>query len=132
MSFRPLTIPVGIVVMDILQYIMHRLAHTIPALYRHHKVHHEMKELSSVGGLYNDYAEAIVSSGVMGIVFNCLLGFSMLEFSILSSLSFIATVRLHSPQFGKTNHWRHHNGFKNYNFQQPFGTWLDKLMGTYK
>ena len=131
-SVRWWTLPVGIVAMDTIQYICHRTFHSVPVLYRFHKVHHEIKALYSIGALYNSIWEVIITGAAMGALFYNVLGYRPFEFALLSSLSFVQTVREHTPSFGKTCHWVHHNTNINANFQQPFFSYWDKLFGTYQ
>ena len=129
--FRWWTLPVGMFFMDTIQYFMHRAFHTFPFLYKYHKVHHELKSLHAFGSLYNSIVEVIITGAGMGLLFYNILGYSLIEFSILSSISFIATIVDHIPIYGKTIHWVHHNKNINSNFQQPFFNYWDKLLGTY-
>jgi sphinganine C4-monooxygenase len=131
-SFRWWTVPIGVVAMDTIQYICHRTFHTFPSLYRFHKVHHESKALHSVGALYNSFFEVVCTGAAMGILFYNILGFQPFEFAVLSSLSFIQTIREHTPALGKTRHWVHHNPNIHANFQQPFFSYWDRLLGTYQ
>ena len=59
--------------------------------------------------------------------------FSFNEYIIVISLANIATVLDHS-YFNYKNyfHYLHHSKYQNYNFQQPFFTYWDRLFRTYK
>jgi len=125
-------IMLGIIVIDTLEYWIHRVYHAIPALYSLHKTHHAMIIPWSFGALYNSWGEAVLTGGIITNVF-VLLGFSVEEYCYVLCLANVATVMDHVQFFDslKNRHHRlHHELHPNRNFQQPFFTFWDDLFHT--
>lgn len=118
----------GIIWIDTAQYFMHRLYHSIPYLYRNfHKTHHEFIYPETYAALYNSRVEAATTSSIILIGF-LLFQFSFLEYIIVTSMAFLATVRDH--RCNGEHHYIHHAINKNTNFQQPFFTYWDYVFDT--
>jgi sphinganine C4-monooxygenase len=124
---------IGIFIVDTIEYFMHYGLHKIPFLYKNfHKEHHKIKNPYVFGALYNSLGESIIESILLFLGFY-LLNFSYQEYIITITLANIATVLDHSNINIKNNfHNLHHSKYQNYNFQQPFFTYYDKIFGTYK
>ncbi len=122
----------GIILVDTIEYFMHRALHKYIFLYKYHKVHHELNNPYSYGALYNSTIEGIIEVALLLTGF-MIFNFSFTEYIIVISLANIATVLDHSSLNHKNKfHYLHHAKFQNYNFQQPFFTYWDRLLGTYK
>jgi sphinganine C4-monooxygenase len=124
---------IGIFIVDTIEYFMHYSLHKIPFLYKNfHKEHHKIKNLYVFGALYNSLGESIIESTLLFLGFY-LFNFSYQEYIITITLANIATVLDHSNINIKNNfHNLHHSKYQNYNFQQPFFTYYDKIFSTYK
>ena len=66
-------------------------------------------------------------------VFIFLCKYSLLEFNIVNSIAYVATVLQHTDlnTFHSNYHRVHHEKNVNCNYQQPFFTYWDRLFGTY-
>lgn len=122
----------GVILVDTIEYFMHRSLHKFKFLYKYHKVHHELNNPYNFGALYNSTVEGILESFLLLSGF-ILCNFSFYEYIIVISLANIATVIDHTNLNIKNNfHYLHHSKYQNYNFQQPFFTYYDRIFGTYK
>lgn len=140
-TLRIFYILLGIWWIDTVEYFVHLTMHRIPYLYRlAHKEHHRLNVPYHYGALYNSSYEANITGSILTLGF-IFLGFSFPEFIVITSLANIATVIDHvdlreypSLKFlTKGNfHVLHHGKYQNFNFQQPFFTYYDRLFGTYK
>lgn len=123
----------GIIIIDTCEYITHYYCHTISYLYKnYHKVHHEMICPWSFGALYNSRTEASLT-GIPILLSFIGLGFSFETYIIANTLAFIKTIWDHTWKGTKTlneHHWVHHEINKNYNYQQPFFDFYDRLFDT--
>jgi sphinganine C4-monooxygenase len=113
--------------MDTVEYWGHRLLHLNFMYGRVHKDHHQLVVPYAFGALYNSYSEVLVIVPLIVVVF---LPFSWLDFIMIQSISYVATVKQHCADQNHP-HMLHHNGHLNKNFHQPFFYFWDKLMGTY-
>ena len=124
---------VGVWWIDTFEYFLHVALHKINFLYKNaHKTHHTLYNPYHYGALYNSTFESILESSILlsGIYF---LGFSYKEYIITITLGHFATVIDHTfLNYKNKFHYLHHSQNGNYNFQQPFFTYYDKLFGTYK
>lgn len=128
----------GIFLMDTIEYFSHRIQHQIPWLYRNfHYGHHWMRYSFSLGGFYNTLHEAAITGSMIGLFFMYVFRFTFVEFQIVSSLAVFWTVMDHTAAFDKVwwlgrkdFHRIHHSVNVDCNFQQPFMTFWDKLLGT--
>jgi sphinganine C4-monooxygenase len=131
-NFRYMYILYGIILIDTIEYVMHRALHEFNFLYKYHKVHHEINNPYNFGALYNSKNEGIIEASLLlsgFIVFK----FSFLEYIIVLSLANFATVLDHTNlNIKKKFHYLHHSKYQNYNYQQPFFTYWDRIFGTYK
>ena len=126
--FRWYSIPLGIFLIDTSQYWMHRLFH-IKLLYRYfHYVHHQLKVIYSYGAIYGNLFDAGTNSLVIELLF-LLFKYSKFEMMIIQSLAMFATVYIHATGYNKF-HEIHHSSSKHGNFQQPFFTFWDDILGT--
>jgi len=123
----------GIWWIDTVEYFIHRVMHSNSFLYKNcHKTHHELHDTYSFGSLYNGFFEHCLTSPTIffGIYY---FGFSFSEYIIISVLANIATIIDHTYiNYKNRFHYLHHSKYHNYNFQQPFFTYYDRILGTYK
>jgi sterol desaturase/sphingolipid hydroxylase (fatty acid hydroxylase superfamily) len=126
------TVPFGMFAIDTVQYFAHRAYHTYPFLYRYHKVHHQLKSLHVMGSLYNSWTEIVMTGSLSALTFYGFLQYTPFEFAMVTSISFVATIKDHCPGYGTTAHSIHHNVDVNCNFQQPFFNYWDIILGTYR
>ncbi len=131
-NIRFLYIIYGIILLDTVEYIMHYNLHKYKFLYKFHKVHHEVNISYNYCTLYNSLTESIIET-IMVVSSFYFFNFSFLEYIIVFTLGNICGVYQHSD-FGNLNkfHYLHHSKYQNYNFQQPFFTYWDRILGTYK
>jgi sterol desaturase/sphingolipid hydroxylase (fatty acid hydroxylase superfamily) len=149
-KFRVFYIVLGIWWIDTVEYFVHFTMHRIPWMYKTiHKEHHRLHIPYHYGALYNSSYEAGITGNILVIGF-ILFKFSFSEFITVTSLANIATILDHidlhdyiepeTHRFGflikivsKNNfHYLHHSKYFQYNFQQPFFTYYDRIFGTYK
>ncbi|KAF4350994.1 sphinganine C4-monooxygenase 1 [Cannabis sativa] len=135
----------AMVVLDTVQYFMHRCMHQNKFLYKHiHSQHHQLIVPYAFGALYNHPLE-----GLFVDTFSGALAFLVSGMSARASIFFytFATIKGVDDHCGiclpgnifhvifKNNtayHDIHHQFYGNkYNFSQPFFVMWDKLLGTY-
>jgi sterol desaturase/sphingolipid hydroxylase (fatty acid hydroxylase superfamily) len=121
-------------------YIIHRLAHTLPWLWRFHAIHHSSSELDWLASFRFHPVEMIVTKIFVGIPL-VLLGFTRATFGaylLIHSLQALfnhANVRFRFPILRRLittpefHHWHHSQDpdAQNKNFGQPL---IDQLFGT--
>jgi len=132
-ELRILYILLGIWWIDTIEYFTHRLFHTNKYLYKNfHKVHHYLHDTYHFAALYNNAFEATLTGSMLfGGIY--MLGISYKEYIIVTMLANVATVIDHTYiNYKNKFHYLHHSQYHNYNFQQPFFTYYDRLLGTYK
>jgi sphinganine C4-monooxygenase len=130
--FRYYYILCGIILVDTIEYFMHRALHKFKFLYKYHKVHHELNNPYNFGALYNSTVEGIIESVLLLSGF-LLCNFSFTEYIIVITLANISTVLDHTSLNIKNSfHYLHHSKYQNNNFQQPFFTYYDRMFNTYK
>ncbi len=115
----------GCVLMDVAQYVVHRIQH-LPSVYKYaHKSHHALVYPYSYSAMYNSLAEAALS---VPFILASLAPFSWMEGALVQTIAYVATVVQHCNP--NSLHHLHHNGHPDKNFQQPFSFWIDYLCGT--
>ncbi len=130
--FRYTYIIYGMIMIDTIEYFMHRALHKYKFLYKFHKTHHDLLYPYHIAGFYNSLVENIIEYTLLLSGFY-IFNFSFNEYIIILILVTIFSALDHSNlNFKKNVHYLHHNKYPNYNFQQPFFTYYDRLFGTYK
>jgi len=130
-SFSFLMIFMGCLLIDTLEYWYHYLFHYNKYLYnKYHVNHHTPFPVHPKISFANDDFEAVGTSLVI-VLTTIYLQFSFIEYIIISSLSFAATVCDHTYTSKNKFHYLHHCGDKKTNFQQPFFTFWDHINSTY-
>eukprot|EP00929_Paragymnodinium_shiwhaense_P003896 TRINITY_DN10460_c0_g1_i1.p1 TRINITY_DN10460_c0_g1~~TRINITY_DN10460_c0_g1_i1.p1 ORF type:complete len:274 (+),score=68.71 TRINITY_DN10460_c0_g1_i1:85-906(+) len=118
----------GMLVLDTVEYWVHRLLHANKWLYRlTHQTHH-MPPSCAVLSLYNAAAEVIPFSTCITTAFY-LSGVTWMDFIIVTSLANLKTAWDHAST-RKGHHHELHHSKPCYNFEQPFFDVWDRLMGT--
>jgi sphinganine C4-monooxygenase len=132
-TFRFLYIIFGIFLIDTIQYFIHRIQHIKFIYIRTHKKHHELIIPWSFGAVYNSIGESIIVGLIILLFFQKIFDFSLLEFNIVNTLAYIATILQHTSLniSHSKYHLIHHKLNYKYNFQQPFFSYWDRLFGTY-
>jgi sterol desaturase/sphingolipid hydroxylase (fatty acid hydroxylase superfamily) len=118
----------GMLITDTLEYFTHRIYHLQPLYKKFHKVHHS-QEISVDVSFLNSELEATMTSILLFLSY--FLVISYYEYIIVTTLSMISTAADHTYTSHTKFHYIHHHVNRNYNFQQPFFTFWDHLLGTY-
>ena len=130
----------ALLVAELSFYIIHRLAHTMPWLWRFHVIHHSSSELDWLASFRFHPVEMIVSKVFVGVPL-VLLGFTKEIFGVYIFVSAFQALFVHAnvrfrfpvlrwiigtPEF---HHWHHSQDpdAQNKNFGQPL---IDHLFGT--
>ncbi|MCX4247779.1 sterol desaturase family protein [Paraliomyxa miuraensis] len=134
-------VAVGLLVFELMGYAYHRLAHTVPWMWRLHEVHHSSERMDWLASFRQHPLEILLVTLVQNIPL-VLLGVSMGAHAMVLLLLRLNTVFVHadldlrpglwsqlvaSPRF----HHRHHQrdgAARNYSALFP---WIDRLLGTY-
>ncbi len=134
---------VAVAIANIFGYFAHRLAHTIPFLWRFHAVHHSSEQLDWLASARSHPLDQVFSRAVIFVplfvlgftreVFGAYLGLALfhgifLHSNIRFKLDFLRGI-LTTPRY---HHWHHsnHADASNKNFAGQFPV-LDILFGTY-
>ena len=121
----------GIFLIDTIEYWYHYIIHNSKFLYTmNHLTHHQSYPVHPSVSFYNSNMEVLTLSPIIFCSF-VYFDFSFLEYIIVTSLAYISTSCDHTYTSPNKFHILHHNGNKNKNFQQPFLTYWDHIMGTY-
>jgi len=141
------SVPIGVVALDLAIYLQHVLFHAVPALWRLHRVHHADLDVDVTTGARFHPVEILLSMGIkLGVV--VALGVpaaAVLAFEVLlnaTSMFNHSNVRM-PPQFDRVVRWiivtpdmhRVHHSIaaretnSNFGFNLP---WWDRLFGTYR
>ena len=121
----------GMLVVDTAEFWPHWAMHRVGGLYQSfHYVHHAMGEPAPSTAFHNHPIDiALTTPPLLGGLLVCRLSFA--EWICVTSLAFVATVCDHTSADPFAFHYVHHCVNRNSNFQQPFFTFYDQLMGTY-
>lgn len=121
---------ISMMITEVVFFYTHKLLHH-PRLYRYHKVHHEFIEPCASSAMYCHPIEAIFSNQLAVTIGPAILGMSLVEMVVWSTLSAINTIKAHSGlrtnYFNSRYHDLHHSK-RNVNF--GFLYLLDILHGT--
>ncbi|KAF9430420.1 hypothetical protein BGZ76_000843 [Entomortierella beljakovae] len=135
---------IAMIILDTWQYVLHRLFHTIPYLYKHfHSRHHRLIVTYPFGALYNHPFEGFMMDSVGASLAFLASGMGNRGALTFFSFSTLKTLDDHCGYNLPFNplqmifannadyHDIHHQpfGFKK-NFSQPFGTFWDYILGT--
>ena len=127
---NPLRVILGCLWIDTVEYWSHRVLHTRWLFNNVHFLHHSVGKPVPEVSFVNHEGEIFFTTP--GIVFGSIfLGLSYAEFCVVTGLAFAATVCDHACLHPRAFHVLHHCGDRNTNFQQPFFTFWDRLLGTY-
>jgi sterol desaturase/sphingolipid hydroxylase (fatty acid hydroxylase superfamily) len=148
LDFPPwLSIPLGIILLDLVIYWQHRLFHTVPFLWSLHKVHHQDKDLDSSSAFRFHTVEILLSLGIkiafilfLGVPFwgvflfevilNGLALFNHANLKIPAGLDKVLRFFVVTPDMHRVHHsTKMRESNKNYGFNIP---WWDKIFGSYQ
>jgi sterol desaturase/sphingolipid hydroxylase (fatty acid hydroxylase superfamily) len=132
----------ALVILELVGYWSHRMMHTVPTLWRLHRVHHSSERLDWLAAAHLHPFDASFGR-VLAVIPLAYFGFSRATFGVaLVLLQFHAIFQhanfrvrfgplnkvISSPQF---HHWHHTNdaGARDHNFAGLF-PWIDALFGT--
>lgn len=120
----------GMLVMDTFQYWHHYALHNIPGAFKYvHYVHHSMGEPSPYESVLVHPVEALTGPVIMISMF-VLAGLSFKVFVIITGLTYVGFVCEHTITTPYKYHYIHHKVNINSNFEAPFFSFWDRLMGT--
>ena len=121
----------GIFLVDTLEYFFHYFLHQNTFFYNKiHNVHHKPYPVTPETSFANHDGEILMTSPII-LLTMVFMKLSFIEYIIVTSLSFVATVSDHTVTSGRKFHYIHHHVNKHKNLQQPFFTYWDHLFGTY-
>lgn len=137
---------VTVVLMDLWMYCWHRLNHTVPLLWRFHRLHHTDAHMNTTTAVRFHAVELLLSAVPKAAVF-CILGASFISIAVYETLFFAAIVFHHSniavtegidrwyrSLFASPYMHRTHHSVKkeerNSNYGSVFSFW-DRLFHTY-
>jgi sphinganine C4-monooxygenase len=130
----------AMLLMDTYQYWGHRLLHTQGLFTTVHIVHHRVRQLFAWAALYNSYIETLLLDIASFMLVESICGLTPYQAQGFAIFSTLKTVSDHSGYMlpwdpftwfsnNAAYHAVHHKN-RAYNFQQPFFTFWDELMGT--
>jgi sterol desaturase/sphingolipid hydroxylase (fatty acid hydroxylase superfamily) len=132
----------GMLTIDTFQFWSHYALHS-PFLFRQfHMVHHMITKTYSFMAFYNSYTEGILMDIVGAIITQRLCYLNALQFNVLIAIATMKAVSDHSGYMipwdpftwfpnNANYHQKHHNPkTMGFNYEQPFFTFWDGLMGT--
>jgi sterol desaturase/sphingolipid hydroxylase (fatty acid hydroxylase superfamily) len=132
-----------VVLAELWSYWAHRLAHTVPFLWRFHRVHHSIEHMTWISALRQHPFDAIwimaaanVPAFALGVDLRPIAAFILFErcYTVLlhSNLDFSFGWFDHVMSSTRFHHWHHDSGEKerNRNFAGMFSI-LDTIFGTY-
>lgn len=136
-------IVLGMITIDTFQFWTHYLLHT-PELFKlFHVVHHQIIKTYSFMAFYNSYTEGILMDIVGALITQRVCSMNLFQFNILIAVGTMKSVSDHSGYMlpfdpftwfpnNALYHQVHHNPKTMcFNYEQPFFTFWDSLMGTY-
>ncbi len=137
----------GFVLLDLWQYLWHRLNHAVPFLWRFHAVHHADRELSASSGLRFHTGEIVLSS-VARLAVLPLLGMTVGQVLFYEAV-LLPVILFHHGNVGVPAgadrwlrwlivtpwmHWVHHSDYQpetDSNFSSVFSFW-DRIFGSFR
>ena len=126
---------------NILGYWAHRLSHTVPLLWRFHKVHHSSQRLDWLAGVRRHPLEQTWSGLLVGVPL-IFFGFTLIQVAAVDIVLGLWGVFLHSNTAftGKRirqviatpayHHWHHSDDPARYNTNYSLFPWIDAMFGT--
>ena len=131
MTFSLWKLFLGMLVMDTFQFWNHYALHKIPGAYKYvHYVHHSMGDPSPSESVLVHPFEGVIGTPIMVSMF-MFSGLSFAIFVIITGMTYASFVCEHTITTPYKYHYIHHNVNINKNFEAPFFSFWDRLMGTY-
>jgi sterol desaturase/sphingolipid hydroxylase (fatty acid hydroxylase superfamily) len=109
----------GVVLMDLGDYLTHRLQHRVPLFWKFHRVHHSDPHLNTSTSLRFHPFDVVVAQGLSQAVVVLFMGISMTSFIIYGTLNLLLLV----PQ---------HSNVKLPGWLEKYGSWLLATPGWHK
>lgn len=143
----PVRMALSLVLIDLVDYALHRAQHAWPAIWRFHRVHHADPHLDATSSLRFHPFDALLQNGyqalllpLLGINFDAMVAFDTLLLAVL----YVQHANVHWPAwldralrtiFATPDVHRMHHGadprYTNSNYGDLFSVW-DRLFGTYQ
>ena len=141
------TVIVAVVLLDLWQYVWHRLNHQVPFLWRFHAVHHSDREMDATSGVRFHTGE-ILLSGVARLAVLPLLGLTVGQVLVYETVV-LPVVLFHHSNIRLAHrvdrslrwlivtpwmHWVHHSDYQpetDSNYSSLLSLW-DRLFGTFR
>lgn len=134
----------ALLIVEVAGYWAHRLHHTVPALWRLHRLHHSSEHLDWLAAAHLHPLDS-ATTRIVAVVPLALLGFGRATFGIVLVLLQLHAIFQHAnvrTTFGRAgtlvssphfHHWHHAGdpGARDTNFAGLF-PWVDRLFGTYR
>jgi sterol desaturase/sphingolipid hydroxylase (fatty acid hydroxylase superfamily) len=121
----------GCLLIDTVEYWTHNFFHKTDYIYKSfHDKHHLPYPINPMSS-FSNHDLAINTVAPIEVILFLIFNFTFLEYIIIISLAFCATVCDHTFTSPKKFHVLHHSGEKKTNLQQPFFTFWDHINGTY-
>lgn len=135
------TFPIALLLGNLLGYWSHRLSHTVPLLWRFHKIHHSSVHLDWLAAGRRHPLEQTWAGLFIGVPL-IFLGFAPAEVGAVQIFNLLWGIFLHSnvriripgvrhviatPEF---HHWHHSADPEHYNTNYSLFPWLDGIFGT--
>ncbi len=126
---------------NLIGYWAHRLSHTVPLLWRFHKIHHSSRHMDWLAAARRHPLEQTWNGLIVG-VFLIFLGFQVQQIAAVEVFNVLWGIFLHAntnlrfrrlrhviatPEF---HHWHHSSDPARYNTNYSLFPWLDALFGT--
>lgn len=132
----------AMVTIDTFQFWAHYLLHSKALFKKFHVVHHKITKTYSFMSFYNSYTEGILMDIVGALLTQRVCNLNVYQFNFFIAFATMKAVSDHSGYFlpfdpftwfpnNAKYHQKHHNPkTMNFNYEQPFFTFWDTLMGT--
>lgn len=127
---------------NLIGYWSHRLTHTVPILWRFHKIHHSPRHMDWLAGVRHHPLEQAWGGFFIGVPL-IFIGFQFEQVALIEIVNGLWGVFLHSntrlrfkrlryvvatPEY---HHWHHSADPQHYNTNYSLFPWIDKAFGTY-
>lgn len=132
----------GMLTIDTFQFWSHYFLHSKLLFRQFHMVHHMITKTYSFMAFYNSYTEGILMDIVGALITQRICFLNVYQFNFLIAIATMKSVSDHSGYMlpfdpftwfpnNALYHQKHHNPkTMNFNYEQPFFTFWDSLMGT--
>ena len=135
LRLSPLKILEGIIFVDTEEYFRHRLEHIFSRVYKKvHKEHHQQRPITTMESFRNSVHDLLIPI-IPFTIYTQMSDVTFIETMVVTSMAIIATYADHTltgdKKYDKIKfHNIHHTSGWNNNFQQPFFSYWDSILGT--